>query len=74
MYEDKITFVDLNTGLVTKVKNQGGVYKLAELFIPVINFFLSGITMRKCNFCIKHQMWKLRKLAIDSTLIGLQKT
>jgi len=34
LYEDKIPFVDLNTGSVTKVKNQGGVSKLSELFIP----------------------------------------
>jgi uncharacterized protein (DUF362 family) len=34
LYEDKIPFIDLNTASVTKVKNQGGVSKLSELFIP----------------------------------------
>jgi uncharacterized protein (DUF362 family) len=34
LYEDKIPFADLNTGSATKVKNQEGVSKLSELFIP----------------------------------------
>jgi uncharacterized protein (DUF362 family) len=32
--EDKIPFVDLNTGAVTKIENTGGVSKLTEFFIP----------------------------------------
>ena len=34
LYEDNIPFVDLNTGAVAKVKNEGGASKLSDLFIP----------------------------------------
>jgi uncharacterized protein (DUF362 family) len=34
LYEDKIPFVDLNSGSVVRVKNTGGVSKLSELFLP----------------------------------------
>ena len=34
LYEDKIPFVDLNTGSVIKFENKGGVSKLTEFFVP----------------------------------------
>lgn len=34
LYEDKIPFIDLNSGLVIKVKNLGGRSKLGDLIIP----------------------------------------
>jgi uncharacterized protein (DUF362 family) len=34
LYEDKIPFIDLNTGPVVKVKNSGRISKLDELILP----------------------------------------